>query len=155
MPASTNGGHHSIIVRRRRLRGAHQSHHAASGTTANVAAALTPPTTATASALSAAWRLGSPRTRPTTSGTSTHGASADGHISMDEAPRTVSMRGDRANAKPARMRVQRLPMPNTPSSTTVPRNATTSSRDHHSRWVTQGDMLTRSPKAKNGPIGNR
>ncbi len=64
--------------------------------TANVAAALTPPTMATASADSAAARRGDPLVHPTTSGSSTHGARALGHASIEMGPSTVSMRGESA-----------------------------------------------------------
>ena len=64
--------------------------------TAKVAAALTPPTAATASADSSAADRGDPLRAPMTSGTSTHGASALGHASIEIGPRTVRIRGDNA-----------------------------------------------------------
>ena len=93
---ATRTGHHTSRARRRGPGVRVSSQIAPSGSTADVAAALTPPTAATASAESAAARTGDPRREPSTSGTSTHGASAMGHASIEMGPRVVRMRGDRA-----------------------------------------------------------
>ena len=101
MPSAVSAGHQSI---RLRLRGPPlrvSSQIAATGITAKLAVALTPPTMATASADSAAARRGEPRDAPTTSGSSTQGASAEGQASIEMVPTVVSMRGESAYANPA------------------------------------------------------
>src|SRR3712207_8206661 len=50
---------------------------------------------------SAAARRREPVRAPTTSGTSTHGARAMGHISIEAAPMPVTIRGESAYASPA------------------------------------------------------
>ncbi len=108
-----------------------------SGSTANVAEAFTPPTRATATADSAAARRGDPEVEPRISGSSTQGASALGQASMEIGPRTVSMRGESAKARPAAMLARSERTPRARTTRTMPRNATHRTRACHSRWTIQ------------------
>ncbi len=148
-------GHHSIIDRRRGPGVRVSSHSTPSGRTALVAAALTPPTMAIASADRAAARRGEPRSAPITRGSSTHGARALGQTSMEDGPRTVSMRGERAKASPPRMQARSERAPIARATLAVPTRATHMTRAIQSLCTTQPGRSTSPPRAKNGPIGHR
>ena len=64
------------------------------------------------------------------------------------------MRGVSTKANAATSRVSSLPSISRSHSRSMPKNATQSSSAHHSRWIIQGGMSTRWPRAKNGPIGH-
>lgn len=89
-----------------------------------------------------------------TSGSSTHGASAIGQTSTDTTPIRVVIRGVSTNASAATSWVVSEPISSLRTSRSIPKNATHSRSAHHSRWIIQGGMSRRWPKAKNGPIGH-
>ena len=59
-----------------------------------------------------------------------------------------SIRGDRANARPARIRVQPMPIPSTPQQHDRAEEATTRSSDHHSRLGDPRRQSARSPRGE-------
>ena len=69
-----------------------------------VATALTPPHIATANAAKTPARRGDPPRAPCTSGSKTHGATAEGHASIEVGPSRVNVWTDSAKANPASTR---------------------------------------------------
>ena len=126
-----------------------------SAAAAAVATAVTPPMSRTATADHDAARRTEPWAAYATSGTSTHGASANGRDSAEIGPSVESIRGARANAMPATQRASGGCSPISRASRTVPRNAVQSSTVHHARCTIQGSSERSRPTQKNGPIGNR
>ncbi len=125
-----------------------------------VATAFTAPINATAPADRAAnsRRLWPARPFPRNArmtGIKTHGASIIGRVSDEIAPRVVSTRGDSVKASAPSTRELVLPMPRISARRSIPQKPTVSSRAHHSRWVTQPGIPSRSPARKNAPWGKR
>lgn len=121
--------------------------------TASTATAFTPPHSATASADLTAPRARWPVSDAVSSGMRIHGSIAAGSHSMEISPRMDSVRGASAYASAPAIRVPGVPIPSCRDSRSTPRKATLMSSVSQSRCVTHGSTPTRSPRAKNGPIG--
>ncbi len=89
------------------------------------------------------------------SGSSTHGARALGHTSIELGPRMVSIRGDVANANAATRHATSDRTPSARATVAAPTKATHMTSAIQSRWTTQPGRSSSGPRAKKGPIGHR